>query len=245
MGQSVRCGGDGDPPGQGGVPRGDERFSEVYDRPWYRPSEWIDRRGRRDADLHPGRPRPGSGLERCQPQGHIWTLRTARRPAFAWFNDQAEALKEAGLEPRRSALRGGIGVLPGARTRRWPGPGSAPTPSPAPPPHRRARTSSSARPRARRLGAACLWPSPCSSARSPDREAARDRPFRESSPGVRASPPIAPCPPPGSARSRAESRRMPPRRRPAGVASRASSARRSNLSAANAATRSSLVGKWR
>jgi ketosteroid isomerase-like protein len=40
----------------------------------------------------------GSGLERRQPQGHVWTLRDGKAVRFRWFNDQAEALKAAGVE---------------------------------------------------------------------------------------------------------------------------------------------------
>jgi ketosteroid isomerase-like protein len=40
----------------------------------------------------------GSGLERRQPQGHIWTLRDGKAIRFRWFNDQDEALKAAGIE---------------------------------------------------------------------------------------------------------------------------------------------------
>jgi len=39
----------------------------------------------------------GSGLERRQPQGHVWTLRDGKAIRFRWFNDPAEALKAAGV----------------------------------------------------------------------------------------------------------------------------------------------------
>jgi ketosteroid isomerase-like protein len=39
-----------------------------------------------------------SGLERHQPQGHVWTVREGRAIRFRWFNDQTEALKAAGVE---------------------------------------------------------------------------------------------------------------------------------------------------
>jgi uncharacterized protein len=39
-----------------------------------------------------------SGLERRQPQGQVWTLRDGKAVRFQWFNDQAEALKAAGVE---------------------------------------------------------------------------------------------------------------------------------------------------
>ena len=40
----------------------------------------------------------GSGLERRQPQGHVWTLRDGKAIRFRWFNDPAEALRAAGVE---------------------------------------------------------------------------------------------------------------------------------------------------
>ena len=71
---------------------------EAFDQTAIEPEEWIDAgdevvllctwvvRGR------------ASGLERRQPQGHVWTLRDGKAVRFRWFNDQAEALKEAGIE---------------------------------------------------------------------------------------------------------------------------------------------------
>lgn len=75
-----------------------ESTGEAFDRTAIEPEELIDAgdqvvllctwvvRGR------------GSGLERRQPQGHVWTLRDGRAVRFRWFNDQAEALKAAGVE---------------------------------------------------------------------------------------------------------------------------------------------------
>jgi ketosteroid isomerase-like protein len=40
----------------------------------------------------------GSGLERHQPQGHVWTVRDGKAVRFRWFNDKAEALEAAGVE---------------------------------------------------------------------------------------------------------------------------------------------------
>jgi ketosteroid isomerase-like protein len=72
---------------------------EAFDRTSVEPQEWIDAgdevvllcvwvvRGR------------ASGLERRQPQGHVWTLHDGKAIRFRWFNDQDEALKAAGLEP--------------------------------------------------------------------------------------------------------------------------------------------------
>jgi ketosteroid isomerase-like protein len=40
----------------------------------------------------------GSGLERRQPQGHVWRFRDGKATSFSWFNDQQEALKAAGVE---------------------------------------------------------------------------------------------------------------------------------------------------
>ena len=88
-----------------GVRSGREQFhtamrstGEAFDQTAVEPQEWIDAgdqivllciwvvRGR------------ASGLERRQQQGHVWTLRDGKAVRFAWFNDQAEALKEAGFE---------------------------------------------------------------------------------------------------------------------------------------------------
>jgi ketosteroid isomerase-like protein len=40
----------------------------------------------------------GSGLERRQPQGHIWTIRDGKAIRFRWFNDPPAALRAAGIE---------------------------------------------------------------------------------------------------------------------------------------------------
>jgi ketosteroid isomerase-like protein len=39
-----------------------------------------------------------SGLERRNEDGYVWTVRDGRAVVFRWFNDQAEALKAAGLD---------------------------------------------------------------------------------------------------------------------------------------------------
>jgi ketosteroid isomerase-like protein len=39
-----------------------------------------------------------SGLERRQPQGHVWTLRDRKAIRFRWFNDPAQALAASGVE---------------------------------------------------------------------------------------------------------------------------------------------------
>jgi ketosteroid isomerase-like protein len=89
-----------------GTRRGREAFhkamrstGEAFDQTSVEPQEWVDAgdqvvllctwvvRGR------------ASGLERRQPQGHVWTLRDGKAVRFAWFNDHALALREAGLEP--------------------------------------------------------------------------------------------------------------------------------------------------
>ena len=88
-----------------GIRRGREAFhratnstAEAFDESQVEPQEWIDAgdqvvllcdwvvRGR------------ASGLERSQPQGHVWTLRDGKAVSFAWFNEHAAALKEAGIE---------------------------------------------------------------------------------------------------------------------------------------------------
>lgn len=88
-----------------GIRRGREAFlratrstEEAFDETMVVPQEWIEAgdkvvllcdwvvRGR------------ASGLERRQPQGHLWTLRDGQAIRFAWFNDPADALKEAGIE---------------------------------------------------------------------------------------------------------------------------------------------------
>jgi ketosteroid isomerase-like protein len=88
-----------------GIRRGREAFhravdstGEAFDETGVEPQEWIDAadqvvllcvwvvRGR------------ASGVERRQPQGHVWTLRDGKAIRFAWFNDQADALRAAGIE---------------------------------------------------------------------------------------------------------------------------------------------------
>lgn len=39
-----------------------------------------------------------SGLESRQPQGHVWSFRDGKAIRFRWFNDQAAALRAAGIE---------------------------------------------------------------------------------------------------------------------------------------------------
>jgi ketosteroid isomerase-like protein len=93
-----------------GTRRGREAFlrasrstGEAFDETQVVPQKWIDAgdqvvllcdwvvRGR------------ASGLERRQPQGHVWTLRDGKAIRFAWFNDQALAMNEAGIEPEEGA----------------------------------------------------------------------------------------------------------------------------------------------
>jgi len=88
-----------------GIRRGREAFhraarstEEAFDEAQVVPQEWVAAgdqvvllcdwvvRGR------------ASGLERSQPQGHVWTLRDGKAVSFAWFNEHAAALKEAGIE---------------------------------------------------------------------------------------------------------------------------------------------------
>jgi ketosteroid isomerase-like protein len=40
----------------------------------------------------------GSGLERRQPQGHVWAVRNGKGARFQWFNDPDRALQAAGIE---------------------------------------------------------------------------------------------------------------------------------------------------
>ena len=71
---------------------------EAFDQTAVEPQEWIvvgDRVVLLCVWVVRGR---ASGLERRQPQGHVWTLRDGKAVSFAWFNDQAEALKSAGIE---------------------------------------------------------------------------------------------------------------------------------------------------
>ena len=39
----------------------------------------------------------GASVERRQ--GYVWTVRDGKAVRFAWFNDPAAALREAGIEP--------------------------------------------------------------------------------------------------------------------------------------------------
>jgi ketosteroid isomerase-like protein len=41
----------------------------------------------------------GSGIERRQPQGHVWSVRAGKGTRFRWFNDPEQALRAAGVEP--------------------------------------------------------------------------------------------------------------------------------------------------
>jgi ketosteroid isomerase-like protein len=87
-----------------GIRRGRDAFhaamestGDAFDRTAVEPEEFIDAgdqvvllciwvvRGR------------ASGLERRQPQGHVWTLRDGKAIRFRWFNDQDEALRAAGV----------------------------------------------------------------------------------------------------------------------------------------------------
>jgi ketosteroid isomerase-like protein len=88
-----------------GIRRGREAFNtaigrvtEVY-RAEVRPEEFIDAGEGMVVVLLTfvitGR---GSGLERHQPQGHVWTLRDGKAIRFCWFNDKDEALKAARIE---------------------------------------------------------------------------------------------------------------------------------------------------
>jgi ketosteroid isomerase-like protein len=40
-----------------------------------------------------------SGIEAQWRQGYVWTIRDGRAVRFCWFNDPAEALEAAGLQP--------------------------------------------------------------------------------------------------------------------------------------------------
>jgi ketosteroid isomerase-like protein len=40
----------------------------------------------------------GSGVERPQSQGHVWTLRDGKATRFRWFNDRSQALRAAGVD---------------------------------------------------------------------------------------------------------------------------------------------------
>ena len=74
-----------------------DRVTEVYEVE-VRPEEFIDAgddvvvlltfviRGR------------GSGVERPQSQGHVWTLRDGKATRFRWFNDRSQALRAAGVD---------------------------------------------------------------------------------------------------------------------------------------------------
>jgi ketosteroid isomerase-like protein len=47
-----------------------------------------------------------SGLERRQPQGHVWTFRDGKATRFSWFNDPAAALAAAGLSAKEASAEG-------------------------------------------------------------------------------------------------------------------------------------------
>ena len=88
-----------------GLRRGREAFhrasrsaQEPFEETLVVPEEWIDAGDRVVLLCHWEVKGRASGLERRQPQGHVWTLRDGKAIRFAWFNEHDLALKEAGIE---------------------------------------------------------------------------------------------------------------------------------------------------
>jgi ketosteroid isomerase-like protein len=89
-----------------GVRRGRDAFhkasrsaQEPFEEAIVVPDRWIDAGDQVVLLCHWEVKGRASGLERRQPQGHVWNLRDGKATSFAWFNDHESALRAAGLEP--------------------------------------------------------------------------------------------------------------------------------------------------